>query len=134
MSQHVSPWVYPVWNSLSFLDLGGYFLSHVREIFVYNLFKYFLRSFLFFPSGTPIMQMLVCLMLSQRSLRLSSFLFNLFSLFCSTAVISTILSSQSLILLQPPNSPLQLVCLMLLHKLFFRIRNVNFCQSVVMPV
>lgn len=36
-------------------------------------------------------------------------------------------------LLQPPNSPLQLVCLMLLHRLFFRIRNVNFRQSVVMP-
>ena len=31
---------------LRFLDLGGYFLSHVREIFDYNLFKYFLRSFL----------------------------------------------------------------------------------------
>ena len=29
-------------------------------------------------SGTPIMRMLVCLMLSQRSLRLSSFLFILF--------------------------------------------------------
>lgn len=36
-------------------------------------------------------------------------------------------------LLQPPNSPLQLVCLMLLHRLFFSIRNVNFRQSVVMP-
>ena len=41
--------------------------------------------------------MLVCLMLSQRSLRLSSFLFILFSLFYSTAVNSTILSSRSLI-------------------------------------
>ena len=49
------------------------------------------------PSGTPIMQMLVHLMLSQRSLRLSSFLFILFSIFCSTAVISTILSSRSFI-------------------------------------
>ena len=29
-----------------FLDLGGYFLSHVREVFNYNLFKYFLESFL----------------------------------------------------------------------------------------
>ena len=41
--------------------------------------------------------MLVCLMLSQRSLRLSSILFILFSLLCSLAVISTILSSSSLI-------------------------------------
>uniref|UniRef100_A0A8C6BAV5 Uncharacterized protein n=1 Tax=Monodon monoceros TaxID=40151 RepID=A0A8C6BAV5_MONMO len=48
------------------------------------------------PSGTPIMRML-CLMLSQESLRLSSFLFILFSLFCSAAVNSTILSSRSLI-------------------------------------
>ena len=43
-------------------------------------------------SGTPIIRMLVHLMLSQRSLRLSSILFFLFSLFCSVVVISTILS------------------------------------------
>ena len=43
--------------------------------------------------ATPIIQMLECLMLSQRSLRLSSILFILFSLFWSTAVISAILSS-----------------------------------------
>ena len=48
------------------------------------------------PSGTPIMQMLVCLM-SQKSLRLLSFPFVLSSLFCSTAVNSTVLSSRSLI-------------------------------------
>ena len=42
----VSPWVYPAWDSLHFLDLGGYFLSHVREVFNYNLFKYFLGYFL----------------------------------------------------------------------------------------
>ena len=41
--------------------------------------------------------MLVRLMLSQRSLSLSSILFILFSLFCSVIVISTILSSRSLI-------------------------------------
>ena len=46
VSRHVSPWVYPVWDSLRFLDLGGYFLSHVREVFDYNLFQYFLKSFL----------------------------------------------------------------------------------------
>ena len=32
----------------SFLDLSDYFLSHVRELFTYNLFRYFLRFFLFF--------------------------------------------------------------------------------------
>ena len=31
---------------LCFLDLGDYFLFHVREIFHYNLFEYFLRPFL----------------------------------------------------------------------------------------
>ena len=48
-------------------------------------------------SGTPITQILVCLILSQRSLRLSSVLFTPFPLFCSSAVISTTLSSSSLI-------------------------------------
>ena len=82
---------------LSVLPGLDYFLSHVREVFNYNLFKYFLRPFLFlFSSGTPITRMLVHLMLSQRSLRLSSILFILFSLFCSAAGISTILSSRSL--------------------------------------
>ena len=40
------PWVYPVWNSLGFLDLGDYFLPHFREVFNYYL-KYFLMAFLF---------------------------------------------------------------------------------------
>ena len=45
------------------------------------------------PYGTPMMWMLVCLMLSQRSLRLSSVLLILLSLFFSVTVISTTLSS-----------------------------------------
>jgi len=44
---HISPWVYPISDSLAFLGLGGYFLSNVREVFSYNLFKYFLIRFLF---------------------------------------------------------------------------------------
>ena len=47
MSWGVSPWVYPVWDSLGFLDLGGYFLPHFREVFNYYLLKYFLMAFLF---------------------------------------------------------------------------------------
>ena len=47
--------------------------------------------------GPLILLMLVHLILSQRSLRQSSILFILFSLFCSAVVISTILSSRSLI-------------------------------------
>ena len=84
-------------DSLRFLDLGDYFLSHVREVFHYNLFKYFSDPFFFFSSsGTPIIRMLVHLILSQRSLRLSLILFILFSLFSSAVVISTILPSRSL--------------------------------------
>ena len=84
-------------GTVCLLYLVDYVLSHVRGVFSYYLFKYFLRSFLSSPSGTHIMQISVCLMLSQRCLRLSSFIFILFSIFCFTAVISTVLSSRSLI-------------------------------------
>ena len=46
VSQCVPPWVYPAWDSLYFLDLADDSCSHVREVFSYYLFKYFLRSFL----------------------------------------------------------------------------------------
>ena len=48
MSPCFSLWTYHRWNSLHFLDMGEYFLSHVREIFYYNLFKCIHRPFLFF--------------------------------------------------------------------------------------
>ena len=79
MSWGVSPWVYPVWDSLGFLDLGGNFLPHLREVFNYYLLKYFLMVFLSSSSGTPMIRMLGHLTLSQSSLRLPSFLFVLFS-------------------------------------------------------
>ena len=41
----VSPWVYPVWDSLCLLHLIDYFLFRVGEIFNYNLFKNFLIIF-----------------------------------------------------------------------------------------
>ena len=47
MSWGVLSWVSPVWDSLSFLDLGDYFLAHFREVFNYYLLKYFLMAFLF---------------------------------------------------------------------------------------
>ena len=101
MSWHVSPWIYPVWESLYFLDLIDlidYFLSHIREVLTIIFSNIFSDHFFFSSSsGTPIIQMLVCLMLSQRFLKLSSILFIPFSLFCSLAVISSILSSSSLI-------------------------------------
>ena len=45
MSWGVSAWDHPVWDSLGFLDLGSYFLSHFRQVFNYYLLKYFLMSF-----------------------------------------------------------------------------------------
>ena len=42
-----SPWVYPIWDFLGFLNLGGYFLPHFRDVFNYYLLKYFLMPFLF---------------------------------------------------------------------------------------
>ena len=42
-----SSWVYPVLDSLCFLDSGDYFLPHFREVFNYCLLKYFLIVFLF---------------------------------------------------------------------------------------
>ena len=47
MSWHVSLWIYPVWDSLCFPDLIDYSLSHTREVFNYNVFKYFLSPFHF---------------------------------------------------------------------------------------
>ena len=107
MSQCVSPWVYPPWDSLYFLDLVDSFLSHVREVFSYYLFKCFLRSFLsLFSFQDPYDANVVYLMLSQRSLMQSSFLFFvffIFPMFYFSAVIS-ILSSRSLIHFSASNS------------------------------
>ena len=59
-----------------------YFFLHVGEIFNCSLFKNFLYPFFFSSSsGIPIIWMLVHLILSQRSLKLSSVLFILFTLF-----------------------------------------------------
>ena len=80
---------------------------HCRQIlchvFMVSFQLLFLQIFswilsLSLPSGTPIMWMQVHLMLSQRSLRLSSFFFSFFFyIVCYAAVISTILSSRWLI-------------------------------------
>ena len=99
MSWGVSPCVYPVWDSLGFLDLGDYFLPPFRELFNYYLLKYFLIVFLFvFFFWDSYDSNVWAITVSQWSLRLSSFLFILFSFFLSTSFISTILSSTSLIL------------------------------------
>ena len=95
---HVSPWIYPVWDSLRFLDLTDYFLSHIREVFNYNLFKYFLSPllFLFFfwdPYNSNVGVFNVVPGVSETVLNS----FHSFFLICSALVISIILSSMSLI-------------------------------------
>ena len=129
VSRHVSPWVYPVWNSLHFLELGGYFLSHVREVFNYNLFKYFLGSFLSLfsfwdPYNANVVAFNVVPEVSQAVF--ISFLFILFSLFSSVAVNSTILfyrslicSSASVLLLLIPSSVFFISIIYLLSLLFY---------------
>ena len=84
-------WVSWTWVAISFLILGKFSTIISSSIFSW---PFFLSSF----SGTPMIQMLGCLTLSQRSLRLSSFLLILFSFFLSASFISTIISSTSLIL------------------------------------
>ena len=96
MSWCVSPWVYSVWDSSC--PLIDYFLLYVGKFSSIISSKFFLYSFFFSSSETPIIQMWCgMVILSQRSLRLSSVLFILFTLFCSSEVISTILSSSLLI-------------------------------------
>ena len=94
------------WLTISF-PMSGKFSAIISS-------NIFLGPFSFSSSsGTPIMWMFVNLMLSQRSFRMFSFVFNLFSISYSTAVISTVLfyishihSSASIILLSTPSSVL----------------------------
>ena len=78
------------WLTISFSTLGKLSTIISSKIFSY---PFFCSS----SSGTTKIQMLVHLILSQRSLRLFSDLFILFTLFSSSEVIFTILSSSSLI-------------------------------------
>ena len=100
MSCAVSPWVYPVWDSLGFLDLGSYFLPHFGDVFNYYLLKYFLMAFLS-----------VFLFWDSYDLNLGVFnivpevsevaLISFHSFFLSASFISTILSPSSLTYLLP---------------------------------
>ena len=84
-------WVSWTWVIISFPILGKFSTIISSSIFSWS---FFMSS----SSGTPMIRMLGCLTLSQRSLRLSSFLLIRFSFFLSYSFISTILSSTSLIL------------------------------------
>ena len=99
MSWGVSPWVYPVWDSLGFLDLGDYFLPHFRDVFNYYLLKYFLMVFLFvffFWDSYDSNVVVFNIVLEVSEIVFISF--NSFFIFFSDSLISTILSSTSLIL------------------------------------
>ena len=87
----------PVWaNSLCPLDMMSLSFPRLGNISVIISSDMFSAPFsVSSHCGFPVM--LVRLILSQGSLRLSSVLFILFTLFCSSAIISTILSSSSLI-------------------------------------
>lgn len=62
------------------VNLEDCFLPDVQEIFSYYIFKYMLFPFSLSPhSRIPVMRILVYMMFSQRSFKLSSFLFFLFS-------------------------------------------------------
>ena len=84
-------WVSWTWVAISFPILGKFSTIISSKIFSWS---FFLSS----SSGTPMIRMLGHLTLSQRSLRLSSFLLTHFYFFFSDSFISTTLSSTLLIL------------------------------------
>ena len=85
-------------DSLCLLDLMDYFLLHVGKIFKCNLFENFLIHLLFlFFFWDPNNLNVGAFVISQKSLRQSLIIFILFTLFCFSEVISTILYSSSLI-------------------------------------
>ena len=94
----VSPWVYPVWDPLGFLDLGGYFLPHFREVFNYYVLKYFLMAFLFVFFWDSYDSNVVVFNIVQEVSEVVLMSFDSFFFFLSALFISTILSSTSLIL------------------------------------
>ena len=86
-----------LYGTLHFLDLGECFLSHIRKIFCYFLFKYFLRPLLspfsfWDPYNANAGAVKVVPEVSN-----CPHVFFFFSFICSVTVIFTILSSSSLI-------------------------------------
>ena len=113
MSCGVSPWVYPVWDSLGFLDLGDNFFPHFRDVFNYYLLKYFLMVFLFvFFFWDPYDSNVVAfnIVLEASEIVLIAFIY----FFLSVSFISTILSSTSLIL-----SSASVILLLVPSRVFF---------------
>ena len=112
MSWFVSPWIFLVWDSLGFLDLGGCFLH--QGSFLLSPHAFSCSFILSSSSGMPMIWMLgQLIILSQRSLMLVSFLFMLFffhfsfhyfflfSFFPVSSIYFHLLSSSSLSFLLP---------------------------------
>ena len=78
------------WLTISFSILGKFSTIISSKIFSYPFF--FSSS-----SGIPLIQMFIHLIFSQRSLKVASVLFILFTLFYSSEIISTILTFSSLV-------------------------------------
>ena len=125
-----SPWVYPIWDSLVFFDLGIYFLPHCRDVFSYYLLKSFLMAFLFVFLFWDSCDLNVGAfkIVPEVSEVVLIFFFILFPFFLSASFISTILSSTSLILssasiilLLVPSRMLliSVIALFIIYRLFF---------------
>ena len=80
------------------LDMTERLSMHIRKVFSYYLFKYFLRSFFFLFSFYDLYNVNVgALNVDPEVSQTVLISFHFFSLFCSALVVSTILSSSSLI-------------------------------------
>ena len=112
---HWAPWA---WVVISFPILGKFSTIISSSIFSWS---FFLSS----SSRTPMIQMLGHLTLSQRSLRLSSFLLIRLSFFLSVSFISTILSSTSLIL-----SSASIILLLVPSRVFFKSHLLHFSSYI----
>ena len=102
----VSPWVYPFWDSLGFLDLGGYsflILGKFSTIISSSIFSW---PFFSSSSGTPMIWMLGHLTLPLTSGQ--SYWLSHLEWACSWFPVSTVLRRKKEMLLYFPENILQL--------------------------
>ena len=87
---------FPIWEYLHFLYLSECFLSPVKEVFIYNIFNYFLMHFRFpFFLWDPY-NVNVCVFNIVPEFSETVFIaFTLYPLFCSVTFISPTVSSSS---------------------------------------
>ena len=126
---------FTLYGTLRFLDLGDYFLSHIREFFHYNLFEYFLRPFRFlfffwdlYNSNIGVFSVVP---------EVSEIVFNSFHSFCFILLLGSYFHhSASVILLLIPSSVvfISVIVLFISVYLFFNssrsLLNIYFLHSV----